>query len=345
MAELQEGLRSNPTLLDWAKRLAPDGKIDRIVELLNQTTPILEDVIWIEGNLPTGHRTTVRTGLPAPVWRKLYGGVQPTKSTTQQVDDACGMLENYLEVDKDLADLNGNKREFLLSENVAHFEAFGQQIAQALIYGNATENPAMFSGLAVRYNELDVKKAKSAQNVLSAGGTGTGLTSMYLVGWGRNTIHGIFPKGSKAGLTFDDKGQVTAQDSEGGYFEAYRSHFQWKAGLTVRDWRYGARVCNIKVSDLENLTGTQALTAKTSIIKLMSRAIDRLPSRNGIRPVFYASRTLYSLLSIAAMEKTVNVLSIESGLNQFGESWERVKFKGIPIRIMDTISDDEDPVV
>ena len=65
---------SHPTLLDLAKRLDPDGKIDVIAEILTQENPILEDMNFVEGNLPTGHRTTIRTGLPTPTWRKLLVG-------------------------------------------------------------------------------------------------------------------------------------------------------------------------------------------------------------------------------------------------------------------------------
>ena len=83
------------TLLDWAKRLDPTGKVARVVEMLEQTNEILQDMLWMEGNLPTGHRTTVRTGLPSVAWRLLNGGVTPSKSTTAQIDEQCGMLEAY----------------------------------------------------------------------------------------------------------------------------------------------------------------------------------------------------------------------------------------------------------
>ena len=53
------------TLADWAKRVDPDGKTSAIVEMLNETNEILDDMIWAEGNLPTGHRTTIRTDLPS----------------------------------------------------------------------------------------------------------------------------------------------------------------------------------------------------------------------------------------------------------------------------------------
>ena len=93
----------NPTLMDLAKITDPDGKISAVVEILNETNEVLDDMTWVEGNLPTGHRTTIRSGIPAPTWRKMYGGVQPTKSTTVQVTDNVGNLEAYAEIDKDLA--------------------------------------------------------------------------------------------------------------------------------------------------------------------------------------------------------------------------------------------------
>jgi hypothetical protein len=48
------------TLADFAKRVDPDGKVPSIVELLSQSNEVLQDMLWMEGNLPTGHRTTVR---------------------------------------------------------------------------------------------------------------------------------------------------------------------------------------------------------------------------------------------------------------------------------------------
>ncbi|MFY4545025.1 phage major capsid protein, partial [Escherichia coli] len=62
------------TLADGGKRVDPNGKVDKIIELLGQTTPILQDMPFVEGNLPTGHRTTIRSGLPSATWRLLNYG-------------------------------------------------------------------------------------------------------------------------------------------------------------------------------------------------------------------------------------------------------------------------------
>lgn len=200
---------TNPTLLDVAKSLDPDGSIAPVVEILNQVNDCFLDMTYLESNLPTGHLTTVRTGIPAPTWRKLYGGVQPAKSTRVQVTDSTGMLEAYAEVDCKLADLNGNSAAWRLSEDAAFLEGIAQEHAQTLFYGNETTEPEAFTGLAPRFNSLS---AQNGDNIIDAfSGSGGDLTSIWLVVWGPNAVHGIYPKGSKAGIAKEDKGQVTVE--------------------------------------------------------------------------------------------------------------------------------------
>lgn len=330
------------TLADWGKRRDPDDRVATIIELLNQSNPILQDMLWVEGNLPTGHRTTVRTGLPDVAWRKLNYGVPQSKSTTVQVDDSCGMLEAFGQVDKDLAELNGNTSSFRLSENMAFLEAMNQEMAATLIYGNSGTEPEAFTGLSPRYSALS--GVANSQNVMGAGGT-TNLTSIWLAGWGDNTLHGIYPKGSTAGLQHQDLGLDTITDAAGGKYRAYQDHYQWKCGFALRDWRYAVRIANIDTAALAALTGTQATTAATSIIKLMSRSIDRIPSFGMCKPVFYMNRTVFSLLRVLALEKSNAALSIESALDQFGNPIRgNLAFMGIPIRRVDAILNNESQV-
>lgn len=325
----------HPTLLDVTKRLDPGGKIDTIAEILNETNPILDDMVWIEGNLPTGHRTTVRTGLPTPTWRKLYGGVQPTKSTTIQITDSTGMLEAYAEVDKALADLNGNTAAFRLSEDRAHIEGMNQEIAQTIIYGNEGTEPEAFTGLSPRFNSL---AAQNGQNIIqNAGIDGSDNASMWLVVWGANTVHGIYPKGSKAGLSMEDKGQVTIEnvDGNGGRMEAYRTHYRWDAGLTVRDWRYIVRI----QYDQENLTKDGA--TGPDLTDLLADAIEHVPSLNMGRPVIYANRRAMSFLRRQTAAKVGNsTLTME----QVGGK-KVTHFDGIPVRRLDVLTNNEAAVV
>src|SRR4029077_3958918 len=178
------------TYADWAQRLEDDYRITTIVELLSQTNEIMDDMLLVEGNLPTGHKTTVRTGLPTATWRLLNYGVPNAKSTTAQIVDSCGNLETYAMIDKDIADLNGNTAEFRLSEVRGFLEGMTQQMASTLIYGNLGVNPERFQGLAPRYNPLPTTPAQTAANVIDMGGTASTNTSIWIVVWGADTCHG-----------------------------------------------------------------------------------------------------------------------------------------------------------
>ena len=94
------------TLADWAKRLDPNGSVSAVAELLSQSYDILDDMVWQEGNLPTGHRVSIRTGLPTVAWRALNAGVAASKSTTAQVDEAVALMEGRSNIDAKLAALN-----------------------------------------------------------------------------------------------------------------------------------------------------------------------------------------------------------------------------------------------
>jgi hypothetical protein len=329
---------SNLTLADWAKRSDPDGRIPIIAELLSQSNEILEDCVFKEGNLPTGERVVVRTGLPAVYWRALNQGIPSSKSTTAQVDEAAGILEARSEVDKDLAMLNGNTAQFRLSEDTAFLEAMNQTQATTLFYGNPGTDPKQFLGLAARYSSLS---ATNAQNILSAGGSGSDNTSVYLVVWGDQTVYCHFPKGSKAGLIHEDLGEQTVYNSDGTRLQAYATRYQWKNGLVVKDWRYVVRICNIDVSDLIGQTGTQAASAATNIVKLMARSLYRIPNMAMGRAAFYMNRTVHSGLSIAALDKSQYVLKINEGLSQFGTPYSWLSFLGVPLRRVDAILNTE----
>jgi hypothetical protein len=325
------------TLLDWAKRLDPDGKIPVIVELLTQTNEILLDMLWKEGNLPTGHRVTVRTGLPAVAWRLLNTGVISSKSTTAQIDEQTGMLEAWSEVDKDLAILNGNVNAFRLSEARAFLEAMNQEMVRVLFYGNGGVNPEQFSGLSVRYGATG---GANASHIIKGGGAGGVNTSIWLVVWGEETVTGIFPKASKAGLIHEDKGEQIMQ-SQGGVagakMVALVDRFQWKGGLALKDWRYVVRICNIDIPALIANAGAQAL-----LLQLMAKAVHRIPTFGMGKAAFYVNRTVGEFLDI----QTSAAVSAGHGITfENVDGQRKAFFRGIPIRRADQLLETEATVV
>ena len=333
---------SNLTLADWAKRSDPDGRVPIVAELLSQSNEILDDCVFKEGNLPTGERVIIRTGLPSVYFRALNQGIPGSKSTTAQVDEACAILEARSEVDKDLAMLNGNTAQFRLSEDTAFLEAMNQTQAETMFYGNPGTDPKKFLGLAPRYGDLS---ADNAVNILDAGGTGSDNASVYLVVWGDQTVYCPFPKGSKAGLTHEDLGEQTVYNADGTRLQAFATRYQWKNGLVVKDWRYVVRICNIDISDLLASSGTQTSAAATNLVKLMARALYRIPNMAMGRAAFYMNRTVHSGMSIAALDKSQNVLAIQQGLTQFGTASSYLSFLGVPLRRVDALINAEARVV
>jgi hypothetical protein len=323
-----------PTLLDWARRLDPKGKIDTVVNLLAETNQILEDMVWLEGNLPTGHQTTVATGIPEPTWRALYQGVKPTKGTTKQVVDTCGMLEARPQIDVDLARLNGNSAEWRLSEERLHIEGMNQEMAKTLFYGDTRDEPEKFMGLHPRFSSLS---ADNKGQIIDAGGSDD-LTSIWLVVWGPNTVHGIFPKGSKAGMQITDNGKQTVNDPNGGRYDVLESHYKWDCGLSVRDWRYVVRIANIDTGKLE--TFNSSADASPNLIRLLIQAVETVPEVNLGKPVIYCNRKVRTWLRIMVNEKSNVYLS----LDEFGGK-KVLTFDGIPIKRCDKILTTESRIV
>jgi hypothetical protein len=342
MAELTN---TNLTLADWAKRSDPDGRIPVIAELLSQSNEILEDCVFKEGNLPTGDRVVIRTGLPTVYWRALNQGIPNSKSTTAQVDEACGILEARSEVDKDLAMLNGNTAQFRLSEDTAFLEAMNQTQATTLFYGNPATDPKQFLGLATRYSSTSAGNGSNVINALGSDSySSTGNTSVYLVVWGDQTVYCPFPKGSKAGLIHEDLGEQTVYNSDATRLQAYATRYQWKNGLVVKDWRYVVRIANINTSSLVGQSGSQAANASTALIKLMARALYRVPNMAMGKAAFYMNRTVHSGLTVAALDKSQYVLKVNEGLSQFGMPYSWLSFLGVPLRRVDAILNTESQV-
>lgn len=315
--------RTYLTLADLYKRTNAKGAVQDIIELMAETNTILEDMITVEANEGSTHLTTMRTGLPNATFRKLYEGVQPSKSTTKQVRDTVGSAEAWSEVDAKLIELaGGDGARVRLTEATAFIEALNQAMAQRIFYGNTVTDPEEFLGLSPRFSSLS---AENGSQIIDSGGTGSDNTSMWFVVWGERTVHGIYPKGSKAGITREDKGKQTREDDNGGLYDVYREKFGWDMGLSVRDWRYVVRIANIDVNDM--------LAGNVKLYDLMREAYYKLHQRTvtGGRAAIYANTQVLEMLDALA----TNAGSTDSFVRLKPmelEGKEVLTYRGIPIR-------------
>lgn len=339
---------TNLTLLDWTKRVDPDGTISDIGELLHQTNDIRKHAVIKEGNLPTGHQETVRTSLSEPQWRSFNQGVIPSKTTTSQIQFTSGMLEDWSECDVKLAKLNGNVDAFRVSEARGKLEGMNQKWDETIFYGNPATDPQAFLGLAPQYASLS---AANAQNIISSTGGSNNNTSVWLLVWGDNTIFQFFPKGGMAGLEHEDLGIETAQDVNGvagSRMRVYQDRFGMDGGLCVKDWRYGVRICNLQVgtagsNDVNRLVGVHAADQTTNLLHLMLQAIARIPNLDMGRACWAMNRTAMSALQRMAYEKGApGGLRVEEAASQFGgPSFKAWHFMGVPIAQCDAILNTE----
>lgn len=323
------------TLMDLRRQQDKNDDIADIIEMLSQELAMIEDGPVVECNSGDEHLTTMRSGLPEPTFRKIYQGVQPTKSTTIQVKDSTGYMEDWSEVDAKLVEKAKNPQKFRMNEGKAHIYGIAHKIGETVIYGNTDTHPERFTGLEPRYNSLT---AANGNQIVDAGGTGNDNTSIWFIGWGENGTHFLYPEGSAAGIMREDLGKQVKELPDGSLYQVYREKFCQDVGLSVRDWRVNARVANIDVSEL-NSTGTGS---SADLIDLMVTAYYRLdnPMRTGTNTVIYTSRTVAEYLHKQAMNKTNVNLTLETV-----EGKPMVKFLGHPIRRMDAILENEQRVV
>jgi len=322
-----------PTLSDLKKQEWGDD-IATIIDMLVQFNSMYEDAPILECNMGTSHLTTVRTGLPTPTWRKLYKGVLPTKGTTAQVKDATGMLEDWSEVDAKLVDIAKNPAKFRLNEAKAHIAGMANTLGSTVYYGDTDVNPERFTGLHPRFNS---KSAANGKQIIDAGGTGSDNTSIWFVTWGEDSVHLLYPEGTKAGLQREDKGKTTKELPDGSLYDVFREKFSQDIGMSVRDWRGVARVANIDVSDLRADASTGA-----KLIDLMIDGYYALqnPNQPNGKTVIYAPKTVQTFLHKQAMNKTNVNLTLDQAQGK-----PQVSFLGLPIRRDDNILETESQIL
>lgn len=342
-----------PTLFDLARRMDPHGKIDVIAEMLSQSNEYMDDAVWVEANEIGGHKFTFRTSIPAGAWRQYNQGVGYSKSTTAQATVSIGSLEAYSQVDRMIAEDSGDAEGFRESEDAAFLEGMSQTMTQTEFYGNTVVTPAEFMGFSPFYNTVSTATAQNAANVIDAGGTGSSNSSIWLICHGPRTIFNVYPRGSKAGLAMENKGDVVpGYDNLGNRFEAYTSWFRTQAGLCPMDWRYGVRVANVDVTNA-GLAGpnaydifaglAQAMLLPPTLGKGMS-GITKTDAPDepspGIRPVIYTNRTVRHWADVQMIRDRQVLLALDDYAGK-----PCMGYRGIPWKVVDQLLTTEARVV
>lgn len=338
-----------PSLYDVVNGQNPDGSSAKIAEVLMKAHPLMDDMGWKVGNLESGDRVHVRTKDATATWRRMNQGIRPSKGATRAVDETAALLESRGQVDRELAILSGNPAAFREKQGIPHIHGMHDEFAETLIYGNEFFNDTEFTGFMPRFNEL------ANSQVIDAGGSGSNLRSILLVGWAEDKVTGIVPKGTTSGLNHFDTTQnrnigpdgfpigdeVDDGSGTGATYLAYRDRWIWRCGLAVPDPRYVVRIANIDLDTLKNDPKDGGAYLEHLLVDAVERFGAGSDPFGGVNAAFYAPREIAGWVrhqQVQAKNNT-NFGAIEYGGKKF------TGFDGIPFRRTDVMNVDEQRVV
>lgn len=328
------------TLADVYKR-TEQGNIASIIEMLNNTSQdILSDFVMMECNDGTKHIHTIRTGLPSVAWGALYEGTQDSKSSTQQVTDTTGFVEAMTKVDTRVLDLAGSNAAALrASESRPFIEAMAQELVTALFYHDNSTNVRLPKGLGARFGTLGTSGA--AAQVIDCGGDSTDNTSVWMVGWGGTGVCGLYPQGTAAGITQQDKGEQRVLDGSGNPYYVMEELIRAYMGFAVKDYRHVVRLANIDVSDLR--------AGSVDLYSYMRKGYYRLHSTHAPaimdqeypqRTVIYCNRDVLEALDGLATNSGSSDNFVRLTTREI-QGKEVPAYRGIPIRKTDALLNTE----
>lgn len=314
-------LTSTYSLLEQAKRLQ-NGELLDICEVLElETGMILQEAPWMPANDTWTNKSVRRASKPTGTKRRLNQGVPVSSSKVTEILDVMMMIADYSEYDKDYIDSFPNPGVARMMESRATISGIGETLVSALLYDNVNEDADGMHGFAPRLTTIDNKY------VVGGGGTGSDVTSIYVVTWDPRDLFMMYPKNMPSlGVTHENKGQVTLTDAttaapSTSQYEGYRDFYQVKCGLVVRNPKFLGRYANIETA----VTATSNTFDETKLVRLLNYMKITPNTR------IYCNQTIHIQAEIALMQKVNTNWSVAEGLG--GTPF--LRFRGIPVRKID----------
>ena len=322
---------SKLTILDIVQREKPDHTPAVIADILTLMNPALQDIVFVPCNDGTQHIVHQRTKLPTAQVLRVGEGIPVDRSNVSQYVDTTSLVGLGSSCNKRVLDMNGNSAAHRASEARATIEAINQKVMDQWFYGDSSTDPKSIDGLAKRYSSLS---AANAEHIIDAGGTSTDNASMWMVINSPYGIHGLYPKGTEAGLKhtpLNGGKPVPVTYSNGNLDEEYQDVWEWHQGVSVYDWRCAVRIANIDISNLV----TNSTPA--DLLLLMIKAYHRIQRQMNVgTPSIYVNSTIAQYLDIQARDKLAGNFTYETVDGQ-----PKMSFRGMAIRTVDALRENE----
>jgi hypothetical protein len=301
----------------------------KIARILDREVPFLKILPMIASNEIMSNLASRSDYLPSPGTRVFNSGILATASKDIPIRDDIAMFEDYVEVDKAMWEIQNDPNQWRANKITDHLMGLKKKLSTVLYYGNRSYNVGSINGLATRFNNLESLPNGLSDwppNVWSGGATATPVTSAWILELGPDKVHGIYPKNLPAGLSIQDLGETTKEQTVSGQvymYQVLRTYIKWALGLQVVDERCVQRVANINPN---------ALATNNFDENVFIQAKNWLPG-SGESPgtVILVNRALKTQIDIRAVSQKINsyFTQNEDTGDIFGKTVTR--FQGMPI--------------
>lgn len=315
--------------------------------VLDRMTPLVK-MLPLKASNNILSNIAVRTdSLPVASTRRWNEGIKATTSKNTPLNDPIALFEDYSEVDKDLWEIQNDPNMWRADQDMNHVEALFQLMESNLFYGSLATNPGGFNGLATRFNNLESypNGDQSWQpNVWSGGATTGNVTSAWMIEFGDDSVYGIYPPNTPAGLSVRDLGEITKELASGTgavgnnyMYQVLRTMLRWYLGIQVADERCVQRICNI------NPTALSSNNFDENIFIEAKNWLPRAGESSGT--VILVNRALKTQIDIRAVSQKINTYFTppsDNSMDVFGKAV--TKFQNIPIYVAEKILSTETPL-
>lgn len=250
-------INSQWTLVERAKLAGPKGvRVGKIIDVMDKmgVEDFMRDVPYFQANQGLRHRVIRTASRPTSTRRNFYQGVGETIQATQVVYEPVILFEQRSSIDEDELDTIENPKEARRQQIRGHLAGIQEDFVTACFTDDRTSGSEYINGFQTRLDTLSYPghTTETLPYVWDNGGSGSYTCSAYIVEWGPQASHAIYPsgnavRGSQFGIIYRNKGKEQKADSDNtaNTFYAYVDQFKKWAGLVCNDARKVTRICNI----------------------------------------------------------------------------------------------------
>ena len=325
------------TLPEIMRSQGPNGSTLKLIDVLSQQVPIVEEAYWERANGDTTHEMLRVSSEPTGTLVRYNEGTPNSAATSVPIMEPMCRLEDRLQIDTRILDKAADPIEFRRSREATHFRGLIKTFHSTIFgkngYGARGADMRSIDGLTTRMNAI------ALNSVMSNGGAVANMASIWIIKWGTDGVFLTYPQNMSKMLSVTDLREQPAYDAAGNRYEVVMTKFGWDFGLNIADARAVKRLCNINVTPGSTVgsfgNDTNVAKGEENMIDL----IETLPMGDTSNTAIYVGPQV-----MAAFRKRFNAKG-----NLFFDQqdvWGRkqLTFQGIPVIRVDTLGADESTI-